>query len=59
MAATHLGISLITRARWPLVLLPAALVTVQRGVIQREEGYLRARFGEDYENYRSQVRRWI
>jgi protein-S-isoprenylcysteine O-methyltransferase Ste14 len=59
MAATYLGISLITRARWPLVLLPAALVTVQRGVIQREEGYLRTRFGEDYEDYRSRVRRWI
>jgi protein-S-isoprenylcysteine O-methyltransferase Ste14 len=58
-AATYLGISLITRARWPVLLLPAALATVDRGVIEREEAYLRRRFGDDYENYRTHVRRWI
>lgn len=59
MAACYLGISLVTRARWSLLLLPAALAVVDRGVIEREESYLRERFGPDYESYRSQVRRWI
>ena len=57
--ATYLGISLLTRARWPLLLLPAALAVIDRGVIRREEVHLQHRFGSDYENYRSQVRRWI
>jgi protein-S-isoprenylcysteine O-methyltransferase Ste14 len=58
-AATYLGVCLITRARWSLLLLPAVLAIVDRGVIEREESHLRERFGEDYEEYRSQVRRWI
>jgi protein-S-isoprenylcysteine O-methyltransferase Ste14 len=57
--ATYLGICLITRARWSLLLLPAVLAVVDRGVIEREESHLRERFGEDYEEYRRQVRRWI
>jgi protein-S-isoprenylcysteine O-methyltransferase Ste14 len=59
LAASYIGISLATRATWPLLLLPTALATVDRGVIEREESYLRERFGEDYESYRSRVRRWI
>ena len=58
-AATYLGICLLTRARWPLLLLLAALAIVDRGVIEREESYLLERFGEDYEKYRSHVRRWL
>jgi protein-S-isoprenylcysteine O-methyltransferase Ste14 len=58
-AATYLGVCLLTRARWPLLLLPAALATVDRGVIEREESYLQDRFGEDYDRYRSKVRRWL
>jgi protein-S-isoprenylcysteine O-methyltransferase Ste14 len=59
LTATYLGICLITRARWSLLLLPALLAVVDRGVIEREESHLRERFGEDYEEYRSRVRRWI
>src|ERR1700730_11309705 len=47
LAATYLGISLVTRARWPLLFLPAVLATIDRGVIEREESHLRRRFGED------------
>jgi protein-S-isoprenylcysteine O-methyltransferase Ste14 len=41
-----------------LLLLPL-LVIVQVGVIQREEAYLERKFGDEYLNYKAQVRRWI
>jgi protein-S-isoprenylcysteine O-methyltransferase Ste14 len=56
---TYLGVSLLTGARWPLILLPAVLVIVDRGVIRREEPYLEERFGSDYSQYRRRVRRWL
>jgi protein-S-isoprenylcysteine O-methyltransferase Ste14 len=56
---TYLGASLLAGARWPLILLPAVLVIVDRGVIWREERYLEERFGSDYSEYRRRVRRWL
>jgi protein-S-isoprenylcysteine O-methyltransferase Ste14 len=56
---TYLGLSLLAGARWPLILLPAVLVIVDRGVIRREERYLVTRFGSDYSAYRRRVRRWL
>jgi protein-S-isoprenylcysteine O-methyltransferase Ste14 len=32
---------------------------MQRGVIAREEAYLRRRFGREYEDYAARVRRWL
>jgi len=55
----YVGLSLLAASRWPLVVLPAALVSVDRGVIVREERYLEQRFGSDYRGYRRRVRRWI
>ena len=59
MAAIYTGISLLLGGRWSLLFLPAALITMDRGVIQREERYLARRFGRDYSSYRGRVRRWI
>jgi protein-S-isoprenylcysteine O-methyltransferase Ste14 len=59
MASIYAGISLLVGARWSLLFLPAALVTIDRGVIAREERYLARRFGRDYGSYRGRVRRWI
>jgi protein-S-isoprenylcysteine O-methyltransferase Ste14 len=56
---TYLGVSLLAGARWPVILLPAVLVIVDRGVIRREERYLEERFGSDYSQYRLRVRRWL
>jgi protein-S-isoprenylcysteine O-methyltransferase Ste14 len=58
MALTYTGISLLAGGRWPLLLLPGALLAVDRGVIRREEPYLERRFGRTYRDYRSRVRRW-
>ena len=40
---------LLLNALWPLLLLPVVLLVMQRGVITREEAYLRRRFGREYE----------
>ncbi len=59
MTMIYAGISSLANALWAILLLPAALLAVQRGVIEREEGYLERKFGEEYLRYKEQVRRWI
>jgi protein-S-isoprenylcysteine O-methyltransferase Ste14 len=55
----YLGLALLLDALWSLLLLPAVLAVMVRGVIAREEAYLERRFGERYRAYRARVRRWI
>lgn len=55
----YLGAVLLCGSGWPLLLLPLALVVMQKGVIAREEAYLERKFGEEYLNYKARVRRWI
>ena len=59
MAMIYAGISSLANALWAILLLPAALLVVQRGVIEREERYLERKFGEEYLRYKEQVRRGI
>ncbi len=59
MAMIYSGIATIANALWAILLLPAALLVIQRGVIDREESYLERKFGEEYLSYKAQVRRWI
>ncbi len=59
MALVYAGVSLAANRRWPLVALPGVLALVDRGVVRREEVYLAERFGAEYEDYRSRVRRWL
>lgn len=59
MALMYVGISLLFNALWPLLLLPLVLIVIQRGVIEREERYLDGKFGSDYIDYKSRVRRWV
>jgi protein-S-isoprenylcysteine O-methyltransferase Ste14 len=46
MAMIYAGVASIANALWAILLLPAALFVVQRGVIEREERYLERKFGE-------------
>ena len=55
----YLGISLWVNSLWPVLALPLILVTIQYGVVVREEAYMERRFGEDYIAYRRRVRRWL
>ncbi len=55
----YAGITILTDASWPILLLPAAILVVQRGVIDREERYLEEKFGQEYMQYKARVRRWL
>ena len=59
MVVIYVGIALLIRAPWALVLLPVVMIAVDRLVIAKEESYLRGKFGDIYVNYCSRVRRWI
>ena len=59
MALLYFGICCWALALWPLLFLPFVLIIIQRSVIGREEAYLVRRFGDDYQRYLSQVRRWL
>ena len=59
MAMIYAGIATIANALWAILLLPAALLAIRRGVIEREEDYLERKFGEEYLSYKAQVRRWM
>jgi protein-S-isoprenylcysteine O-methyltransferase Ste14 len=59
MAMIYAGIASLANALWAVLLLPVALLVIQRGVIEREERYLEGKFGEEYLSYKEQVRRWI
>ena len=59
MALAYAGIALTTGSLWPLAVLPAVLVVVDRCVIAREERYLEAKFGDEYLRYKAHTRRWL
>ena len=59
MAMIYAGLAGLANAMWAILLLPVALLVIQRGVIEREERYLERKFGEEYLSYKARVRRWI
>jgi protein-S-isoprenylcysteine O-methyltransferase Ste14 len=59
MTMMYTGIAALANALWAIVLLPVALLVIERGVIEREERYLERKFGEEYLSYKARVRRWI
>ncbi len=59
MTMIYAGVSSLANALSSMLLLPAVLLVIQRGVIEREERYLERTFGEEYLRYKEQVRRWI
>jgi protein-S-isoprenylcysteine O-methyltransferase Ste14 len=58
-AVVYLGFAIAGQAVWAIVLLPFVLIVIQRYAIEREEAFLRRRFGADYVDYTTRVRRWI
>jgi protein-S-isoprenylcysteine O-methyltransferase Ste14 len=59
MALIAAGLAFLLNAFWALLLIPGMLFSVDRGMVSKEEQYLEARFGEDYQEYKSRVPRWV
>ena len=58
-AITYLALAVGLDSALAIILLFPCLLIVDRFVILREEVYLAARFGADYDAYRHRVRRWL
>ena len=50
---------LLMASWWPFIFLAPTMVAFHRLVVVKEEDYLAARFGDEYEAYRAKVRRWL
>jgi protein-S-isoprenylcysteine O-methyltransferase Ste14 len=48
MVMIYTGIASLANAFWAILFLPATMVVIRRGVIEREERYLERKFGEEY-----------
>ena len=59
LALLYLGATFWLNTLWPLLLFPVLLFLVQTYVIAREEQYLERKFGREYLQYKSHVRRWL
>jgi protein-S-isoprenylcysteine O-methyltransferase Ste14 len=55
----YAGLMLVFELTWGLILLPIVLWLITAWVIVPEEKYLEQKFGPEYLNYKSRVRRWI
>ncbi|MHB1163390.1 MAG: methyltransferase family protein [Minisyncoccota bacterium] len=59
MTFFFVGIAALLGALWILLTLIPVLLVLHFGVIMREEAYLTSKFGEEYIQYQSNVRRWL
>jgi protein-S-isoprenylcysteine O-methyltransferase Ste14 len=59
MAGVYAGAAVAAGVLWALAFLPVVVIIIDRLIIPREERHLAATFGDEYERYRRQVRRWI
>lgn len=59
LAVMHMGLAVLIDNLWAALMLIPTLVVMSHGVIAREEAYLELKFGQDYRNYKSAVRRWL
>jgi protein-S-isoprenylcysteine O-methyltransferase Ste14 len=59
LSIAYLGEAGLLGHVWPILLLPVVLGYINALVIPVEEARLREVFGDEYDRYRSRVRRWI
>ena len=59
LTALSIGVALWANSYWMLGMLLPTFVIMNVGVIDREERYLAAKFGDAYLAYKARVRRWL
>jgi protein-S-isoprenylcysteine O-methyltransferase Ste14 len=59
MTLVYFGLALVMTSIWVLLLLIPVLMILQKGVVAREETYLRRRFGSEYRKYQARVPPWL
>jgi protein-S-isoprenylcysteine O-methyltransferase Ste14 len=59
LVLAYVGEAGLLRQVWPLALLPLTVAYINGIVIPLEEARLREAFQEEYERYRTRVRRWL
>ena len=59
MIVLYIGIADSVNALWLAILLPLFIALISLGVINREEGYLQQKLGQEYMRYKAKVRRWL
>ena len=57
--AVYVGITLVANTLWPIIYLPVGIALLHYGVIAREESYLERVIGDEYQQYKAMVRRWV
>jgi protein-S-isoprenylcysteine O-methyltransferase Ste14 len=55
----YFGFAIVLTSMWVLLLLIPVLLILQRGVVLREEAYLKRKFGDAYRKYQARVPRWL
>ncbi|MDP1547295.1 MAG: methyltransferase, partial [Anaerolineales bacterium] len=59
LTLVYCGVVTILQIPWGLIFLPLVIWLLTIWVIIPEEKYLEGKFGTEYLNYKSKVRRWI
>lgn len=59
MTAANIGLAMMLGSAWSMATLFVCIIVIDRYVIDREEAYLEAKFGDSYLDYKSRVRRWF
>jgi protein-S-isoprenylcysteine O-methyltransferase Ste14 len=59
MTILYLGLTCIIGNWWNIILFPLLFLIIQEYIIKREEKYLLLEFGEQYNEYKNNVRRWL
>jgi protein-S-isoprenylcysteine O-methyltransferase Ste14 len=59
LLAAQFGTGLVLREGWIAGLTLVTFAVLHVGVVLREERYLSAKFGADYDSYRARTRRWL
>jgi protein-S-isoprenylcysteine O-methyltransferase Ste14 len=55
----YLGGAIYFHTLWAILFMPLVLLVIRTQVIAKEESYLERKFGADYLEYKSRVRRWM